>query len=117
MLLIIIIIIIIIISSLSEFLGRLVPGTQCDFKLDNCSQRFALIMITMMLVMTVMFIIMMTIMLVMTMMVMTIMFIVRKCLLRSPHYPGMYPVNISCSYHVFVLPGEIPPGKQVFGRF
>ena len=97
------IIIIIIISSLSEFLGRLVPGTQCDFKLDNCSQRFALIM--------------MTIMLVMTMMVMTIMFIVRKCLLRSPHYPGMYPVNISCSYHVFVLPGEIPPGKQVFGCF
>ena len=37
----------------------------------------------------------------------------RKCLLRSPHYPGMYPANLTCSYHVFVLPGEIPPGKQV----
>ena len=37
----------------------------------------------------------------------------RKCLVRSPHYPGMYPRNLTCSYHVFVLPSEIPSGKQV----
>lgn len=28
-------------SDVRQFLGRLVPGTQCDYKLDNCSQRFA----------------------------------------------------------------------------
>ena len=58
-----------------EWAGRLVPHTQCDYKLDRCS--------------------------------------VRRCVLRSPHYPGLYPRNITCSYHVFVLPGETPPGKQV----
>ena len=66
-------------SSLSEFQGRLVPNTQCDYKLDRCSQR--------------------------------------TCVLRSPHYPGLYPRNISCTYHIFVLPGEVPQGKQVLVLF
>ena len=61
-------------SDVTQFLGRLVPNTQCDYKLDNCSQR--------------------------------------KCLVRSPHYPGLYPRNLTCSYHIFVLPGEVPSGKQ-----
>jgi len=61
-------------SDVTQFLGRLVPNSQCDYKLDNCSQR--------------------------------------KCLVRSPHYPGLYPRNLTCSYHIFVLPGEVPSGKQ-----
>ena len=61
-------------SDETQFLGRLVPNTQCNYKLDNCSQR--------------------------------------KCVVRSPHYPGLYPRNLTCSYHIFVLPGEVPSGKQ-----
>ena len=61
-------------SDVTQFLGRLVPNTQCNYKLDNCSQR--------------------------------------KCVVRSPHYPGLYPRNLTCSYHIFVLPGEVPSGKQ-----
>ena len=60
-------------SDITQFLGRLVPNTQCNYKLDNCSQR--------------------------------------KCVVRSPHYPGLYPRNLACSYHIFVLPGS-PSGKQ-----
>ena len=40
----------------------------------------------------------------------------RKCLVRSPHYPGMYPRNLTCSYHVFVLPSKIPAGKPVIAN-
>ena len=37
----------------------------------------------------------------------------RRCVLESPHYPGLYPRNLTCTYHIFVLPGEVPQGKQV----
>ena len=33
-------------SDVRQFLGRLVPGTQCDYKLDNCSQRFASLLLS-----------------------------------------------------------------------
>ena len=62
-------------TDVSGWEGRLVTNTQCDYKLDRCSQR--------------------------------------RCVLRSPHYPGLYPRNLTCTYHIFVLPGELPQGKQV----
>ena len=63
-------------SPVTGWEGRLVANTQCDYKLDRCSQR--------------------------------------RCVLRSPHYPGLYPRNLTCTYHIFVLPGELPQGKQVW---
>ena len=33
------------------------------------------------------------------------------CTLRSLNYPGLYHRNRTCAHHVYVLPGEVPPGK------
>eukprot|EP00094_Tigriopus_californicus_P007098 TCALIF_06833-PA protein Name:"Protein of unknown function" AED:0.06 eAED:0.06 QI:0/0/0/0.6/1/1/5/0/1037 len=36
--------------------------------------------------------------------------LLKECHLQSPNYPGMYPRNLTCSYHVNVKRDEIPPG-------
>ena len=36
----------------------------------------------------------------------------RRCRLQSPNYPGIYPRNVTCAYHVHVRRADVPAGRR-----
>ena len=36
----------------------------------------------------------------------------RRCRLQSPNYPGIYPRNVTCTYHVHVRRADVPAGRH-----